>query len=307
MPSAPRHADTYVISLTPFDGAGRIDEDGLRAHLRRLARSGIGVYVGGGGSGEGHTFTPDETRLVLAVAVEELKDRVPVRAMGTEPRTAGQLVDLGRLAASAGVEAMQVYSLDAGHAYVPSPREIERYFSDVIDGVSLPVVISTHHFNRYVVPPDVLVTLCDRFEHVIGINCTSPDLRYVSDVVARLRERVEIHVGAPEQALSILALGGTGFLSSEANVTPRLAVSIIDAYRRGDLDLLHRRYAEMIRVWAFLQSFGSIRGVKGALKLLGLPGGVPRSPRSPLDEEEERRLAGFIAEVDLARHLEPTA
>ena len=34
----------------------QIDWDGTRAHLQRLAESGIGVYVGGGGSGEGHAL-----------------------------------------------------------------------------------------------------------------------------------------------------------------------------------------------------------------------------------------------------------
>lgn len=292
-------ANTYVISLTPFDQEGHIDEAALRAHFRRLADSGIGVYVGGGGTGEGHTFTPGEAELVLNVAADELKGKVPVRAMGAEPRTARQLVELGQLVASAGLDAMQVYSLDAGHAYIPSAAEIERYFSDVIATVTLPVVISTHHFTNYVIPSGTLERLCDRFDSIIGINCTSPDLRYVADVVDKLGDRVEIHVGGPQQALTILALGGTGFLTSEANVAPKLAMALVDAYRRSDLEVLHRRYAELIRLWSFLQSFGSSRGVKGALKVLGLPGGVPRPPRLPLDDDEERRVRDFIAEADL--------
>ncbi|HEX4778236.1 MAG TPA: dihydrodipicolinate synthase family protein, partial [Acidimicrobiia bacterium] len=60
-------ASTFVISLTPFTATGELDEDGLRGHLRRLASSGIGVYLGGSGSGEGYTLSRDEMRRVLEI------------------------------------------------------------------------------------------------------------------------------------------------------------------------------------------------------------------------------------------------
>ena len=63
-----------------------MDEVALRGHLRRMAAAGIGVYLGGGGSGEGYVLSPDETRRLLQIGVEELQGKVPVRAMGVEPR-----------------------------------------------------------------------------------------------------------------------------------------------------------------------------------------------------------------------------
>ena len=75
-----------VISITPFDGAGRLDEGALRRQLGRLRDAGVSVYVAGSGSGEGYALAPEERDRVLAIAVEELKGKVPVRAMGCEPR-----------------------------------------------------------------------------------------------------------------------------------------------------------------------------------------------------------------------------
>ena len=86
---------TFVISITPFDAAGNLDEGAFRSHLQRLAASGIGVYVGGSGSGEGYTLTGQESRRLLEIAVEELKGKVPVRAMGVEPRLAGTASGIG--------------------------------------------------------------------------------------------------------------------------------------------------------------------------------------------------------------------
>ena len=49
----------FTISITPFAADGTIDEAALRRHLRKLGDAGIGVYVGGGGSGEGYTLSQD--------------------------------------------------------------------------------------------------------------------------------------------------------------------------------------------------------------------------------------------------------
>src|SRR5918999_31463 len=110
--ATPREASTFVVSLTPFTADEALDEDTLRVHLRRLRATGIGVYLGGSGSGEGYTLTADERQRVLEIGVEELGGRVPVRAMGVEPRSAHEMVELGGVAAAAGVDALQVYSLD---------------------------------------------------------------------------------------------------------------------------------------------------------------------------------------------------
>ena len=78
----------FVISITPFDARGEVDFGGAACALARLAESGVGVYVGGGGSGEGHALLPDEVDRLLAIAVEDLVGKVPTPrwASNREPR-----------------------------------------------------------------------------------------------------------------------------------------------------------------------------------------------------------------------------
>src|SRR5580704_16023402 len=131
-----------VPSITPFDREGRLDEDGLRRHLRRLGTAGLIVYLAGSGSGEGNALSLAETRRVFEVGVEELKGKTSVRAMGVEPRTANQLIEIAGIAAETGLDAMQVYSLDAGHGVKPSDRELEQYFTDILEAIKLPAILS---------------------------------------------------------------------------------------------------------------------------------------------------------------------
>jgi len=281
--SAPRPPSTFVISLTPFAGDGTFDEHGLRLHLRRLAEAGIGVYLGGSGSGEGYTLTPAEVARILEIGAEELGGRVPVRAMGVEPRTPAQMIELGRVAAAVGIDGMQVYSLDVGHGNRPRPGELEHYFCDVLEAVTVPAVLSSHFAAGYFVPLELIATLLDRFPHLVGVNCTNPDVTYLARLLALVDGRADVHVGGPMQALTCLALGGQGYLSSEGNLAPRWCVAVIDRWRAGDLDGCAAAFTIVLRLFSATQEAGGIAAAKAALGRLGLPGGLPRLPRLPVD------------------------
>lgn len=296
---AARRPSTYVISLTPFDASGALDLDGFRRHLRRLGDAGIGVYVGGGGSGEGYALTRDETAQLLAVAVDELGGRVPVRAMGVEPRTAAEMIDLARRAQAAGVDALQVYSLDMGHGRRPRPDELEAYFAEVLAGTEMPAVLSTHQSVGYFVPVESFVRLVDRYPNVVGINCTNPDLGYLVRLVDALVDRVEIHVGGAMQGFTALSLGADGFLTSEGNLAPRLVQSVVDRWAAGDLAGSAAAFAQVLRLYYGLAELGGVSGTKAALGLLGLPGGVPRPPRLPVPDEWRARLAALLDHLDI--------
>jgi 4-hydroxy-tetrahydrodipicolinate synthase len=302
-----RDPATFVISITPFDQEERLDEAALHRHFRRLAESGIGVYVGGGGSGEGFTLNPEEARRVLQIAAEELKGRVPVRAMGVEPRTAQQMIDFSRAVADAGLEAMQIYSLDMGHGNVPRQYELERYFSDILSVVRLPVILSTHMSVGYQLPIELISELVARYDNIIGVNCTNPDVTYLLRLLDRLDDAIEVHVGGPMQALTALAFGASGYLSSEGNLAPRLCVSVVERYKSGDLAGCDDAYAKVMRIFTMAMQHGGIRCTKAALTLLGLPGGVPRRPQLPITEPSILSdISAVIEEIGL-RDIEEVA
>jgi 4-hydroxy-tetrahydrodipicolinate synthase len=282
----------FVISITPFTADGELDEGALRAHLRRMAVAGVGVYVGGSGSGEGYSLTTAERDRVFEVAAEELSGRVPARAMGVEPRSAAEMVSLAHAAAKAGLDAVQVYSLDLGHGHLPSPREVECYLRDVLDGVGSPLILSTHQSVGYRIDTGLLASLAAEYPHLAGINCTHPDLAYLASVIDAAGGR-DVHVGGPAQALSAMALGATGYLTSEANLSPALCRRVVDAFAEGDLRSAAESYATVIRLSNLLYGRGGIRATKAVLNALGLPGGYPRPPQLPVPPAEgEVLLAG---------------
>ncbi len=291
----------FVISITPFDRAGRLDEGAFRSHLRRMAAARIGVYAGGGGSGEGFTLSPDESRRVLEIAVDELKGKVPVRSMGVEPRTAQEMIDFIAMASSVGVDASQVYSLDQGHGHRPTSEEIEGYFTDILSAVDLPVILSSHQSVGYAIPLNLLAKLLREHDNIIGINCSHTDLSYLDGVVDLSGDRVEVHVGGPAQTLTALALGATGFLTSQANLAPRLCAAVLDRYDEADTVGMMQSFGQLVRLSQALYGAGGIRATKAVLNVLGLPGGYPRKPQLPVSADTVKRVRTAIDKLDIAK------
>jgi 4-hydroxy-tetrahydrodipicolinate synthase len=277
-------ASTFVISITPFDVDGQLDELALRDHLDRMADAGVGVYLGGGGSGEGFTFTTDEARRVLEIGVDQIDGRVPLRAMGIEPRTAQQMIDYITMAADVGVDAVQVYSLDPGHGHRPTPREIELYLATVLDSTSLPCVVSSHQSVGYLLEPKLLASLVDIHPHFTGVNLSCGDIAPLEELLDVMDGRVEIHVGGPTHGLTALTLGAQGFLSSEANLIPRMCASVISSFEAGDTDASVKTATEVVRISRMLYGNGGIRATKAVMNRLGLACGSVRPPQLDADD-----------------------
>jgi 4-hydroxy-tetrahydrodipicolinate synthase len=195
---------------------------------------------------------------------------------------------------------MQIYPLDVGHGVVPTPLEIERYLDEVLSNVNIPAVVATHQYAGYLVPIDVLTDVIARHPHVIGINCTvaAGDIGYLTRIIDTFAADIEVHVGGPTYALLALALGGSGYLCSEGNLAPRLCASVTDHFNAGDHTAALAAYAKVMRLYA-ANRYGSIRGIKAALDMLGLPGGHPRLPRLPLGSAELSEVRAMLETLAL--------
>jgi 4-hydroxy-tetrahydrodipicolinate synthase len=294
-----RPASVFAVSITPFDAGGRLDEAAFRTHLRRMVAAGVGVYVGGGGSGEGFVLTETERRRVLEIAAEELTGKVAFRSMGIETRSAEEMIGYLRVAQSVGVDAAQIYSLDLGHGHLPTQEEIRRYLLDVLSGTNVESVLSTHQSVGYRISVDTITEVVSQFDHVVGVNSSHADLSYLADVIDAVGDKVEVHVGGPMQALTALSLGADGFLSSEANLAPRLCHAVITASEHGSGDELIRSFGRLARLSMALYGQGGIRATKAVLNRLGLPGGSVRKPQLPVAESTVDALMTIIEDLRL--------
>ena len=297
-----------VISIVPFKENGDIDEELYRAQLRRLSDAGCSVYVAGSASSEANTFTPEEMDRVLAISYEELQGKVPYRAMGCEPRHAGEMVRFMRQVERSGIETAQIFSLDIGHGYKPSEAELELYYSTVIDSTSLRIFLSCHPRSiGFALPIDMIERLCNRYPQITGIAYGGLDLSYLAELIHRLGDRLEIHNAGPAIAVNTLSLGGNGFMGTEGNVAPTLVRSVITSWEAKDYEGLRNSYGKLMRLAKILSRSGGggLRSTKPIMNAFGLPGGHLRPPRLPIGSEDASARVRDIVALDIPGFPQP--
>jgi dihydrodipicolinate synthase/N-acetylneuraminate lyase len=292
---------TVVISITPFDHNGGLDEPALRQQLARLRAAGVCVYVAGSGSSEAYSLAPDERDRVLAIAVEELKGRVPVRAMGCEPRVIGEMVEFVRAAERARVDAAQICSLDIGHGSAPTLAEMELYYRTVIESASLPLYLSSHRAAGYFLPIDLVERLVERYPHIAGVAYSGPDSGYIAELIARVGDRIEVHSAGPANALTVLGLGGNGFMGGEGNLLPEMFPAVISAWQDKDYPRLHETYGQLMALTTLNKRYGgsAMRAMKPLMNAFGLPGGNLRAPRLPISAAELEKVVQEVITLKL--------
>jgi dihydrodipicolinate synthase/N-acetylneuraminate lyase len=282
-----RKRSAFVMSITPFTADGTFDETAYRIHLRRLAAAGVGVYVGGSASGEGFSLSPAERDRVLAIAAEELRGKVNVRAMGTEVRHLADTLDYLAAVGRHDLDAVHIFAPEMGHASKPTYAELDAYYSAAIAATQQPVILSCYQALGFDLPIGLLESLAQRHQHFIGFFYGGSDVRYLSSAIARLATRLEIHCAGPYNAITTMALGGTGFMGHEGNLSPELAMRVVTAFETGDLLALQDAYAKLMAVHAMHYRLGGpVRAMKPLLNALGLPGGYLRLPRMAITDAQ---------------------
>ena len=292
-----KRLSVVIIAITPFTKDGRLDEPAFRLQLQRLNRPEASVYVAGSATGEVNALSREERSQVMAIAAEELKGKIPVRAMGAEPRTANEMVEFLHDAKASGLEAAQVFSLDMGHGAKPTYAEMEHYYRTVVESTDINIYLSSHRTVGYFLPLDLIESLVARYPTIAGVAYGGPDIPYLAELIRRVGDRIEVHCAGPGNALSSLGLGGNGFMGGEGNISPEMVTSVISAFAAGDRNALRRNFDRLMAFAAIYVRFGgaTMRGMKPLMNAFGLPGGELRPPRMPISDADLRQ---FIAEVE---------
>ncbi|MEI4488619.1 dihydrodipicolinate synthase family protein [Frigidibacter sp. MR17.14] len=297
-----------VISITPFTKTGDLDEQAYRLHLRRLADAGVTVWVAGSGTSEGYTLSAEERDRVLAISVEELKGKVPVHAMGCEPRLTSEMVDFLAAAERSGVDAAQIFSLQIGHTTKVTPREMRLYYETALSATDMPLYLSSHSASGYFIPIDMIEALADKYPNLAGVAYGGSDIQHFAELIGRLKDRMEVHCAGPANALTCLGLGGHGFMGGEGNFSPRMVQNVIDAWHAEDRGALRDAFATLMAfasVYARIGGGSAARGLKPLMNAYGLPGGELRLPRLPIEETELQQLIALVRRIPIPGVPEP--
>jgi len=294
----------YVMSISPANLDGSLDKGAFVGHIRRLAAERIGVYVVGAGFGEGMVMSDDDTWSMIDLAVKELKDKTPVVAANLERTNAERNIVFTREAAARGVDAVQVYPASPGHMIVPSEPMFDQFFEDFFAEIKTPVVLSNNMATGFETPLQVHARLLDRYPNIVGFNKYHPSPANLVKFLEVIGQRKPVFT-ATASLMTSYALGGQGQLDGMPNIIPRTCRAFFDEFQAGNLQQARLHLTRMLATDEVMAGFKGITGShnlaahKATLGILGLPGGYPRKPWLPLDDDSIRKLSRDLDELGI--------
>jgi 4-hydroxy-tetrahydrodipicolinate synthase len=286
-------------NYTTFAADKSLDEDALRASLRRFLDAGIIVYLGSGGSGEANALTREELVRVYEIGVEVFRGSLPVYANIPEVGTASAAIEYAELAQNAGADVINMYGPASMHGFVPNDRELDSYFDDVLSAIDRPMVVAPNPVQGYTPSPRVMAGVVSRHKHVTGVNLIGlKGDSYFLELRELLDRDVDLNVGL-SGSLHTLGLGARGLICNLANILPKTVRRYVDLYESGDREELHRVYADLDRFARYVDTtaWRNPRWQKMAAQVLGLPGaaGGLRPPfQMPPPAELDRFAHGLL-------------
>src|SRR6184192_1510616 len=185
MPRHARYVPHGVIPavLLPFNDDLSIDEKSFRAHLRDVAATkGISAITINAHSTEVASLTFEEQRRVLAIAQDEIGERLPL-VNGVWADGSIEAARIARMAAEGGAAALLVFP-PGPFTLGQSPQMALAHFSRIADASDLPIIVFQYPIaSGQGYPPDTLLRMCEEI----------PTIRAIKDWCGNLQQH-EWHV-----------------------------------------------------------------------------------------------------------------
>ncbi len=281
---------------TPMQANEDLDLPRLKWFLDHLIEAGVhGVFVLGTNS-EFYALDEREKQQVIATAVEHVRKRVPVYA-GTGAETTREAVRLTKMAEREGADGVSVIT---PYFISPTQQEIFDHYRRVAESTSLPVVLYNNPSTCGGLKIDVdTVARLAQIPNILGIKDSSGDLQNTNEYVRVVPDRFAVMQGRDTLIYPSLIFGARGSVPATANVAPKLAVAIYEAFQRGDHTAAKAAQLRLNPVRLSLTLGTAPGGVKAALALLGTPIGPSRSPVSPLSREKQQQMRAALEQAGL--------
>src|ERR1700674_2925364 len=239
----PRHAH-YVphgvipAVLLPFTDDLAIDDKGFRKHLRDVAATdGISAITINANSTEVASCTFDEQRRVLAIAQDEVGDRLPL-VNGIWADGSLEAARIARMAAEGGASALLVFP-PAPFTLGQSPQMALAHFKRIADATDLPIIVFQYPLSTgQGYPKDTLLKLVEEVPSIRAIKDwigNVPHHEWHVRTLQSLPRPVNVLSTHSAWLFSSLVLGCNGLLSGSGSVIPDLQSQLFHAVQRNDL------------------------------------------------------------------------
>lgn len=289
-----RFSGVYPAVITPFTPEGEVDTAKLTNYINYLSDRVDGLFVGGS-YGSGPIMSPSQRKTLAEVTVKTAAGRVPV-IMHVGTTNLNDTIELAKHAESVGVDAIAAVT---PFYYRHTPEVIKAYYKEIIDAVSLPVILYNNpKYSNFTVNGDLLAELAEM--GLEGVKDSSADIALFYDFMAKVKKPGFLFlIGSQTHLLPAVVAGAHGCVSGLSNAFPAFIKEIYEDCKAG-------KFAEARELQLKANLLRSVTGsgipvpfYHAVLPMLGVDIGVPKRPFLPLPEAEVERVRKALTETKM--------
>lgn len=283
---------------TPFRADGELDREGFEANLAAHLRAGLDGIVVTGSTGEAAFLDEREREQMVEIGRRVVpRDKWLIAGCGAEStRTTLRYIELS---ATRGADAVLVV---APHYFGSAMTEaaLRSHYTQVAEKSPLPVILYNIPKYMHFRLSNALVRELSQHRNVIGIKDSSGDKDSLAGYLDSQSDSFTVLTGNGPFWKNALEMGARGGILAYSLFLPEAALAVFDAMKRGAAaaaDEVHARITGAART--IVNELGPA-GVKAALDVIGLRGGLPRLPLLPLSDEDRERVRQLMREAEQA-------
>ena len=278
---------------TPFDAEGVVDAAAFERLCDRQVQMGATALVVCGTTGEAPTLRPAEHHVLVRIAVDIARGRIPVIA-GAGCNSTAHAIELTKDAEAGGADAI----LSVVPYYnKPVQSGLYAHFRAIAESTGLPIILYDVPSRTACALADDTVARLAEIQNIIGLKDATADISRP----ARLRQQVgaefRLLSGDDATSLGFLAQGGNGCISVTSNIAPGLCRSMFLAHRQGQIAHAQRLACLTGQLTAVLFRETSPTPLKYALSLLGLMSPAVRLPLVEPSEQTRAEVAAIVKKM----------
>ena len=273
----------HSVLVTPFAQDGSIDFKRFAELVEVNIANGADGLVVCGSTGEFYAMTVQERIDLFKATVKTADGRVPVIA-GVSDLHTSVVEELCKAAKAVGCDG--ILALPPIYAK-PDLRETAHFYRRIAAVTDLPVMLYNSPARMGVnLTPDFVASLAD-IPNVVAIKDSSADIQQVTELCAKVKDKLAVFVGYETMIRSALPVGCSGVVAMAHQLSGKLVRSYYDACQTGDTAMADKLEPALFDIYRCFKTGSFYAGIKAAMNELDQPVGIPREPLLPFSDQQK--------------------
>jgi 4-hydroxy-2-oxoglutarate aldolase len=269
-------AGIYTPIVTPFSADGAVDQRAIVSNVDRYLASPLTGLVVLGSNGEAAQLEDDESDVVIGTVRARVPNGRPM-LVGTGRESTRATIAASKRAAALGADAVMARTPSFYKPQMTSENFV-RHYTEVADASPVPVLLyNVTMYTGVNLLPDAVEKLSEH-PNIAGLKDSGNDMLQIGDYLARSQPGFTVLAGAAPTLFTAAALGVHGAVLALAGLVPDLCVQLFEHVKAGRVDEARALQRRLMPIARSIGPIYGVPGLKAALDLLGLHGGVPRAP-----------------------------